>query len=42
MVELLKAFLLLMPCKETVRKKREQVKNNLTQANDTEAQAVNI
>lgn len=42
MVELLKAFLLLMPCKETVRKRREQVKNSLTQANDTEAQAVNI
>lgn len=42
MVELLKAFLLLMPCKETVRKRREQVKNSLTQANDPEAQAVNI
>lgn len=38
MVELLKAFLVLMPCKETVRKRREQVKNSLTQANDTEAQ----
>lgn len=42
MVELLKAFLVLMPCRETVRKRKEQVKNSLTQANNAEAEAVNI
>lgn len=41
-MELLKAFLVLMPCRETVRKRREQVKNSLTQASDTADQAVNM
>lgn len=41
-MELLKAFLVLMPCRETVRKRKEQVKSSLTQANGTEDQAANI
>lgn len=41
-MELLKAFLVLMPCRDTVRKRREQVKNSSTQANDTEDKVVNI
>ena len=41
-MELLKAFLVLMPCRETVRKRREQVKNSLTEANDTEDKAASI